>query len=751
MKRWLWIGLAGVVLLSLAPLYSAEIFRGRVQRALEAALNRPVRVDGKTRVQILPVPAFVLERVTIAEDPSFSLEPFAYVNEMALQPALGALLSGRIEASRLRLTEPSVNLMRTAAGWNVRSLGGARLSPPDIEVRGGRINFKRGDEKSAFYLTNVLADLSAPSLRGDVDLFLEAEPARTDRGPQGFGKFSVRGQIGVRPGREAEIDFNVELEPSAIHAFNFFFGARSVDFAGRLSSKARVKGPLSAAKLEGWTEFEGVEPQGFLPFGAKSDRLTWAGTLDLIGQNFALDSAPRQTLRVRMRARELFQQPRGAFLIALEDVGVEKLIDLARQANTKLPPGAAAEGRFSAVVSYSWSARQAQEGGVPAQGMVWFDEATLRLPGNPAMDFGQASVVLDGPHWLLGPTQVRVGAQQNAVVEADWNSLNGALRFGVATAQLGMTEMRTGLGLLLRASQLPLLGAARGGSWQGNLLFRRTEDADPGTWSGRLSLRNSNIALDGFAEPLEVSTAQVRFDSNRVEVSSMRANWGGEEIEGRYAYYPGRNRAADFDLIVTETSLDRLAAALAPSLAVPRGLLERMRLRRVSPPDWLRDRWAKGRLAIKELVAPPGRFHSLDLRLEWHGTNLVAQRLRGAYDVDGEAGRLEIDGQLTLDLWKPSPAHVFRGKLLEWPSEDGPLNVEAVLEFPSLNPLPGVEAQATGQIWDNQASDAKASDLKLIWREGRLSAEIAGKKRSAAAGKLWPLQWEPESSRTPVP
>jgi hypothetical protein len=740
MKRhWPWLLLALAAAALVVPYYSTGVFRGRMQSALERTLKRGLRFDGPTHLRLLPWPAFVAEQVVIAEDPRFSLEPFAYVAEIAVEPSWTALLSGRLEASKLRLTEPSVNLMRTPEGWNVQSIAAGATSFPDIETRNGRLNFKQQNEKSAFYLANVLADISAPSRTGDIDIFVEAEPARTDRGPQGFGKFSLRGQLTLRPQNEPKLDFQVELLPSAIHAFNFFFGARSVDFAGKLSSRGRLAGPLSAAVFEGSTQFEGLDAAGFLPFGEKSDRLVWKGLLDLPGQRFSLNSEPNPNLRVRMRARDLFQSPRGAILVEVRDVALPKLLDLARQANAKLPAGTSAQGRFSGVVGFSLG--QSLPNGVPVQGLIWFDQAALSVPENPLLEFGRASVVIHGPSWALASTSVTTGRSQSATLEANWNSNNGALQLAVATQSLGLNELRSGVGLLLRSGRLPLLQAARGGTWQGNLFYERKEDTDPGAWRGRLSLRNSVLSLEGFPHPLEISTTQALFDPNRVDVRRMRATWNGLDVEGSYTYFPSAPRPSEFDLIVTEARLEDLAQALAPALEFPQGLLERMRLRRVPIPDWLSARHARGRLLFKELATPEGYFHPLVLDLDWRATQWEAKLRDAAFTATDATETVQLEGDLRLQLYQASPRHSFEGHIRNWPTPEGPADFAGKLEFSRLanNLWDGARAEGTLHL-DSSATDP----ARFQFRDGKLIVESESTRRVAVSPRLWPLQLEAE-------
>jgi len=86
---------------------------------------------------------------------------------------LTSLLRGRLDISRLELTEPSLNLVRREDGrwnwrlcWNVRRATAARAHGeieagkrdagfPYIAASFGRINFKAGPEKKPYALLNA--------------------------------------------------------------------------------------------------------------------------------------------------------------------------------------------------------------------------------------------------------------------------------------------------------------------------------------------------------------------------------------------------------------------------------------------------------------------------------------------------------------------------------------------------------------------------------------------------------------------
>jgi len=114
--------------------------------------------------------------VTISEDPRFGNE-FSSRGHSEGGASLACVASGRFEFGTLSLSRPSLNLVRDTQGrWNIeqwlppassnksrpgfvgppaapRSISTARLYR--IDIVGGRINFKQGDDKSALALIGV--------------------------------------------------------------------------------------------------------------------------------------------------------------------------------------------------------------------------------------------------------------------------------------------------------------------------------------------------------------------------------------------------------------------------------------------------------------------------------------------------------------------------------------------------------------------------------------------------------------------
>lgn len=187
-----------VVLLLLAllpPLVNLHRFQYRIADAISRSIGRAVSMDS-VALQLLPWPGLRMSNLLIEEDPAFGAEPALRAPEVVAELRLLSLWRGRLELSRVDISDASVNLVRNEDGrWNVgsvlleashvRNAPTAQTRPgpaprfPYIEASGIRINVKRGTEKLPYSLVN--ADFSMSLVQPEVwRVKLEGQPVRTD-------------------------------------------------------------------------------------------------------------------------------------------------------------------------------------------------------------------------------------------------------------------------------------------------------------------------------------------------------------------------------------------------------------------------------------------------------------------------------------------------------------------------------------------------------------------------------------------
>ena len=112
-----------VIGLSAVPFFvDSNRLKNLIIAQLESRLQRKITAR-EAGVIIFTGPGIELREVTIADDPSFSKNPFIMVESLVVKAGILALLRGKVEISDLKITHPVVELIQTREGrWNYASL-----------------------------------------------------------------------------------------------------------------------------------------------------------------------------------------------------------------------------------------------------------------------------------------------------------------------------------------------------------------------------------------------------------------------------------------------------------------------------------------------------------------------------------------------------------------------------------------------------------------------------------------------------
>jgi len=247
-----WLRIAGiavavVILTALAlPFFvNANQFRPVLEERLTAALGREVKI-GDLKLSLFSGGASASE-VTIADDPSFSKEPFLRAKALAVGIELWPLIFSReLNVTSLTIDQPEISLLQSVAGnWNFSSLGGkssasttaSTSAPPPsentakptslsvklIKISNGRFTFK----KSRLEKVNVeLRDFSTTS---SFPFSLAADVA-------GGGSVKLDGKAG--PIRQADViatPFGLSLKVAGLDLAGSGFAQPSSGIAGIVS------------------------------------------------------------------------------------------------------------------------------------------------------------------------------------------------------------------------------------------------------------------------------------------------------------------------------------------------------------------------------------------------------------------------------------------------------------------------------------------------------------------------------------
>ena len=239
--KWLRAVLIVALLLIAGSFGFSRALRGSAARRyliarLAASFGRPVDVSWFD-FSMLDGARIEAHLVSVSEDPNFGSEYFLRAETVTAGLRWSALLAGRFEFGSVSLSRPSLNLARDAEGhWNLERWlppaspsaarpgfvgplapsGDVRATRPSrIDVDGGRVNFKQGDNKVPFALVDVSGRVEQNGA-GRWQLDLEARPMRVGVELQDIGTLRVRGSIAGTTARLQPADLNLTWRAASL-------------------------------------------------------------------------------------------------------------------------------------------------------------------------------------------------------------------------------------------------------------------------------------------------------------------------------------------------------------------------------------------------------------------------------------------------------------------------------------------------------------------------------------------------------
>jgi len=687
MKRALkWLSIALAVLLAIgiaAPYMSGNRFAPRIRTALENALGRKVEM-GAIHFSLFAGPGFSIDNVTIHENPAIGIEPIAYVGSLEAVPRLSSLFGGPLEFASIRLDDASINIAKTGGPsepgrWNFEALLTRSVirAIPEVHVRSGRINFKFGDTKSVFYLTNTDLDISPPSRSSAIwEVNFTGEPARTDKPARGLGEFSAHGHWNQSHGGRLNLDVRLEQSPlSEIVALVHGFDA---GVHGVVSARMHLAGPLDNIGIAGNMDIEGVHRWDRMPPYGQSWPLRLSGKLNVPAQIIELESttAGGETLplAVRFRCSDYLSQPHWGVSLNWNRFPAGPVLELARNMGADVPRRLNMTGSLDGVLGYSG------EGSV--QGNLVFHDASAAMPDSPPIRAREAHLVFGNGHAVLQPAQVLTAKDEVAQLQADYNLKDGSLDIGISTEGMHVASLRAQSAL----AAIPWLDQVASGIWKGQLQYQigpqpRVAQIPPtlvpakSGWSGAIDLADASFRLPGLAEPLAVKTASAHIDGARVTLDHMRAHAGQIAIQGDYRYEPQMARPHRLRVHIAEADAVEIERLLMPALHHSRGLLARaLSLGRPTLPEWLTGRHLDANLQIDLLHVGGEDVRDIRTHLVWDSAKAEFSNFQA--NLDGG----HVTGALAVGLRGAHPTYRLQAHAagVEWKS--GKVDADTVLE-----------------------------------------------------------------------
>ena len=663
-----------------APMINAARFSGRIREALESSLGRKVTFE-KAYFNVFSGPGFSLENVTIAEDPRYGIEPFAYVPVAHARLRIDKLLTGEMRFASLRLEGPSLNLVKSDNGnWNVldlmQRLSTSRGMPlnlfPALEISDGRIDFKLGLRKTTLYILDT--DLSIyPQRSGKLYMRFSGSPARTDRAGMGFGH--MRGDVNwyrdAGPdGKQLEAD--VWLEPSNLSEITTLIEGHDAGVHGTLSSHLQMAGPASDLAVSGDLRLNDVHRWDLMPASGEEWSVHYAGTADLVGhrvdlKTFSPEGKPTP-LAVRLRVENFLAQPRASVVAELRDAPLAQLLPLASRLGMTLPKGADLHGLVSGAVGY------AKESGW--SGGIAIKQAEAVLPGVHALHAGEADLTLSNGNIHLDPATLNSGSG-TLKLSGDYSFPNESGTAAFTATAVPIDELK-----MLSNSWLGgagPLGAMSDGMVSGQLNYSsqpagaETAERPAESWSGQLLVTGATISVPGVTLPLQDVRGRLTFRDGGFEFDHLTASLGGQTLRATYHYNPLAKRTERAHVELSRADLSQLEEVLGGSNA-GESFWSRLRLGG-RPASDLSKRNIEGDLTVDQFFAEGQPLGALNSHFIWQHANLDITKL----SLQLPQGRIDAEGNV--DLSSAAPRWKFSGVAENYPWAGGSLNAKG--EFTS--------------------------------------------------------------------
>lgn len=677
------VAAAVVILLGLFLLRpGVSRLKTRITNSISRAVARPADI-GSVHLRFLPQPGFDLSNLVIYEDPAFGAEPMLRAPEVTAVVRLTSLMRGRLEISRLELSEPSLNLVRREDGrWNWESLlertartplaptakpkSEARPGFPYIEANSGRINFKAGQEKKPYALLNADFALWQES-ENAWGVRLKAEPLRTDMNLSDTGLLRMNG-VWQRAGslRETPLQFGLDWDRAQLGQMTKLVSGNDKGWRGGVHLSATLGGTPAAmqvatdASIEDFRRYDIASSEG-LRLAAHCDG-RYNSAEGVVHEIFC--SAPVGDGSITLHGDAGLPGVHTVDLtLNVEGVPMTGVVQLARRAKKNLPADLISTGS----VQGNFTVREL---GASTRGLEFWGKgeiADLRLqsasnkvdvsPGNLPFVLtsddangrtakngkkSNAKAFLpevfsaaNGLRVEYGPFPLALG--QSAPAQArGWIGRSGYSMVIRGDGQVSRTLRLASL-LGLPALKATVEGAAQmnveiAGSWTGNVSGASGFSSPKVT--GDVQLNNVRATVRGVNGSLEISSAVVHLlpDEARVDKLSARAadaRWTGSVSLPRGCGMPGAC-VIHFNLNTESVGLSNLRAWVGSQPSERRWYQV---LSSVGPtaPSFLQDLRASGKVTVARLQI----------------RNISAERVTAALDLDH--GKLRIS-DLRADL-----------------------------------------------------------------------------------------------------
>ncbi len=359
----------------LPPLVNIGRYKHQITALMARSLGRPVHLSS-VGLRLLPMPGFVLQDLSVSEDPRFGSEPVLSAGTVVARVNLLALWSGKLEISRISVDEASLNLVRAADGrWNIDSLmlgaqpaltGQAQPGRPVsrsyahfpyLEATNSWIHLKEGYEKKPYALSGT--DLSLwQDEPGQWRFRLRGLPVRTDIPMSSADAGELRAEGSLRSAvtlRDMPLSLQIEWREAQLGQLSRLLLGSDSGWRGDVTADIEVHGTAENAQTRARLRVVGIRREEFTP----QTTLNFDANCTLRYQHSAhavhdlacdTDSGGGQ-IHLRADLPGTAGAPHGT--VEVHDVPLQGGLDLLRSIRSGFAPGLSIGGKINGSLTYA--------------------------------------------------------------------------------------------------------------------------------------------------------------------------------------------------------------------------------------------------------------------------------------------------------------------------------------------------------------------------------------------------------------
>jgi AsmA protein len=655
----------------------------RITRSLGIALGRQVEVSSVS-LRFLPQPGFDLENFVVHDDAELSAEPMLRSTEVVAALRIRSLLRGRLEIARLSFTDPSLNLVRSSQGrWNLEQLfrraaqsnvaptsqakSGAHPAFPYIESSGGRINFKLGNEKTAYVLTDADFSLWQES-ENEWGLRLRAVPFRTDYNLSDTGVLKLDGTWGRSSElRQTPIRVQFQWIQAQLGQLSKFAYGEDQGWRGTVSLTGSVTGRPADLKIVASTsvdDFRRYDVQGGRAIQIRSDCTAGYSPEQRLFSDLAC-SFPLTSGQLTLKGTITNSPGSPSYDLSLlaEDVALQSALTLARHMKAGIPEQLESDGTLRANLRWQSSPSASDErwqGSAETLGFHLRSQAAnsdlnlgrvvFRVESSPAPGPARvkhSSGIPATSRLVISQFPLQLGKNSPVLIQgsAGPNGYDIDLK-GEAPVQR-LTQAANLVGL--RVPDFAASGEAKvdlqlAGGWS----------SAPAQINGKMQMGAVRTEIRDWAQPLEISNASIVLTPEAANVQQLEATVAGTSWRGSVTvprHCAEKRCSAHIDLHADELDTERLARLLNGRAQTWYQFLSGPR----SQPPSAMSANLTGQIAIDRFVIRGLTATQVHATIDFQDGKLKAEELRGQV-LGGKHS-----GQWTADFEKSPPAYSGRG------------------------------------------------------------------------------------------